>query len=105
MNELLNNGIVQAVIATLICAAIFWVFNWFRYKKDESKILTFLQDSIEKTDFIFRSEHAISSETNLSEERVHNICSKSSKTTRNQKEKKSWRLAGCNIKHITSCSN
>ena len=93
MKELLKNGIVQAVIATLICAFIFWAFSWFRFKKDERSILSFLQSSIKNTEFTFRSEHAISSDTNLSEERVHNVYSKSNKITRNKKEKKSWQLA------------
>ena len=92
MKELINNGIAQAVIATLIGAFILWLISFARFKADENKIYKFLTDSAASTELTFRSEHRISSETNLSEERVHKICSKSKKITRNQKEKKSWRL-------------
>ncbi len=93
MKELLNNQIVQGILVTLICALIFWLFGWVRFKIDENKILTFLKASNAETEYTFRNEPAISSDTNLSEDRVHKVCAKSSKITRNQKEKKSWRLA------------
>ncbi len=96
MKELLNNQIVEGILVTLICALMFWIFKWERFKLDEKKILTFLKASKSKTEYLFRSEPAISSDTNLSEDRVHKVCAKSNKIKRNQKEKKSWRLSSKN---------
>ena len=93
MNELLNNQIVQGILVTLACAFKFWVVAQVRFKIDESKILAFLKTSKDQTEFTFRGEPAISSETNLSEERINKVCSKSNKITRNKQDKKSWRLA------------
>ncbi|GMQ89580.1 MAG: hypothetical protein BMS9Abin09_1082 [Gammaproteobacteria bacterium] len=93
MKELFNNNVVQGVIVTLIGAFILWLVSYIRFKMDEKKIHKFLTASTANTEFTFRSEHRIASETNLSEERVHKVCSKSKKIARNQKEKKSWRLA------------
>ena len=87
------NEIIQGVIITLVGTAIIWFIAWVRFKKDESAILKFLNTSKGTTEYTFRGEPAISSETNLSEGRVHNVCSKSSKITRNKKDKKSWRLS------------
>jgi len=93
MSELLNNQIVQGILVTIACAFIFWIVAQVRFKRDESKILAFLKTSKDKTEFTFRGEPAISSETNLSEERINKVCSKSNKITRNKQDKKSWRLA------------
>ena len=92
MNNFLNNNIAQGVIITLVAAFVLWVIGRVRFKFDENKILKFLRNSKNETEFTFRGEPAISSETNLSEDRVHKVCSKSNNIKRNQKEKKSWRL-------------
>lgn len=93
MSEFLENGIVQSVIAALILTGIAFLYKRQQFRNDEAKILNFLNESSETTDHTFRSIEAITSETNLSEERVKTICDTSSKITRNKKEKESWRLA------------
>ena len=93
MKELLNSQIAQGVLVTLICAVLFWIVSLFRYKIDENKIITFLRKSKNETDYTFRGEPAISSETNLSEDRVNKVCSKSNQIKRNKNDKKSWCLS------------
>lgn len=92
MNESLNNPITQGVIVTIICALIFWLVGWVRFKIDEKTIFNILVKSKAETEYTFRGEPYISSESNLSEDRVHKVCAKSKKITRNKNEKKSWRL-------------
>jgi hypothetical protein len=93
MNDFFKNGIVQVVIATLIGALILGIFGWLKFKRDEKVVTRFLKNSGVETDHIFRKTHAISSATNLSQERIRKVCSKSSKIRRNQKEKESWKLS------------
>ena len=93
MKELLSNQMVQGILVTLACPFVFWVITQIRYKVDEGKILAFLKTSKKETEYTFRSEPAISSETNLSEDSVNKVCGKSNKITRNKQDKKSWRLA------------
>lgn len=93
MKEFFENEIVQGVFVTIICTIIFWIVRHNKYSSDEAKLVAFLKKSKEETENTFRTTHAISSATNLSEERVRVVCSKSSKITRNQKEKESWRLS------------
>lgn len=92
MRDFINNGIVQGVLAALILAFLFWVKSIIRRLKDENKIIRFLKKSAFETELNFRSTHAISSATNLTEERVNKVCGKSKRIRRNQKEKKSWIL-------------
>ena len=88
----LNNNIVQNVIAALIVALIIWGIAWLRFKIDENNILNILKKSKTETEYTFRGEPFLSSESNLSEDRTHKVCAKSKKITRNKNEKKSWRL-------------
>jgi uncharacterized membrane protein YccC len=93
MKELLNNSMAQGILVTLACAFVFWIVAQIRFRIDERKIVVFLEKSKDETDYAFRSEPAISSEANLSEDRINKVCSKSIKITRNKQGKKSWCLA------------
>ncbi|GJM12208.1 MAG: hypothetical protein DHS20C12_06110 [Pseudohongiella sp.] len=93
MQEFLSNGVVQSVTGALILAGLALLYRNYQFRQDESKILRFMDRSKIETDNIFRSTHAIASGANLPEERVKVVCGKSLKTTRNQKEKESWRLS------------
>lgn len=93
MKEIFQNGIVQGVIVALIVAFIFWVIRHFKFKHDEKTLINFLGESKRETSHTFRTTHAISSATNLSEERIRKVCNKSKKITRNQREKESWKLS------------
>ena len=88
MNEQIIIGIVSGIAVIAIAAIV----KHAKDKIDTNKIISFLEASANDTDFTYRSNYAISSETNLSEERVRKLCSKSKKIKRNTKEKESWRL-------------
>ena len=92
MDKFFGNGIVQGVLATLIGALLLWFISFIRLKADESKIVKFLMKSQKETQHTLRSTNAISSDLNLSEDRLRKICSKSKKVRRNQKDKESWCL-------------
>jgi hypothetical protein len=91
MSDFFKNGIVQGVLATLIGVLVLGIFGWLKFKRDEKIVTKFLKNSGVETRHNFRTTHAISSATNLSEERIRKVCSKSSKIRRNQKEKESWK--------------
>jgi len=91
MNDFFKNGIVQVVLATLIAVLILGIFGWLKFKRDEKVVAKFLKNSGVETSHTFRTTHAISSATNLSQERIRKVCSKSSNIKRNQKEKESWK--------------
>lgn len=91
MNDFFKNGIVQVVLATLIAVLILGIFGWLKFKRDEKVVAKFLKNSGVETSRTFRTTHAISSATNLSQERIRKVCSKSSNIKRNQKEKESWK--------------
>ena len=61
-------------------------------KGDEEEIINFLTEKIHDTDKSFISTHRIASEVNLTESRVNEVCSKSDKIRRNQKERETWTL-------------
>jgi len=60
--------------------------------KETKEIINFLKDSGLKTKYKFRTNHAISSHINFTEERVRELCSKSKNIKRNTNAKESWRL-------------
>jgi hypothetical protein len=93
MSDLFKNGIVQGVLAAIIVALILGVFGWIKFKRDEKIVTEFLKNTGVETSHTFRTTHAISSATDLSKERIRNVCSKSSMIKRNQKEKESWKLS------------
>lgn len=94
MNDFFKNRIVQSIIASLIVAFLIWLISWLRSNNDTKKIISYMEESREKTSHVFKSTHAISSAINISEEKVRKICSKNTKIKRNEKEKEkeSWRL-------------
>jgi hypothetical protein len=93
MSEFFKNEIVQGVLATLIGILILGIFGLLKYKRDEKIVTRFLENSGIETSHTFRTTHAISSATNLSERRIRNVCNKSSRIRRNKKEKGSWELS------------
>ena len=94
MGDFIHNGIVQGALAALIAAFVIWVIRAIRMQIDEKKIIAFLEKSAAETELHFRTTHAVASATNLSEERVSKLCSRSRRIRRNQKEKESWILEG-----------
>lgn len=93
MSDYFENGIVQGVLATLIGVLILGIIGWLKFKRDEKIVTEFLKNSGIETRHTFRTTQAISSATNLSEERIGKVCSKSTMIKRNQKEKESWKLS------------
>ena len=92
MSDFFKNGIVQGVLATLVGVLILGLFGLLKFKRDEKIVTEFLKNSGVDNSHTFKTTNAISSDTNLSKERIRNVCSKSSKIRRNQKEKGSWKL-------------
>ena len=93
MSDFFKNGIVQSVIAMLIGALILGIFGWLKFKRDEKVVTRFLKNSGVENSGTFRETHVISSATNLNQERIRKVCSKSCKIKRHQKEKESWKLS------------
>ncbi len=91
-SQSLSDQILIAIVSGLIVAILLGAWKVAHDRRDTNKIVTFLKNSEATTENTFRSNHAISSNTNLSEERVRKLCSKSNKIKRNTKEKESWRL-------------
>ncbi len=85
-----NNNLVSALIAAAVLAVAGGVWKWWRDRRDCKKIYEFMVNSRSSTGFTFRSTHAISSHTRISEKRVAELCSKHPKIRRNEKEKQSW---------------
>ena len=92
MNDFLSNGIFQTVVGSILVALIMWLITRAKNERIETKIISFLEESRNDTDYLFRSTNSISSALNLSEEKINKICSSSKKIARNQKEKESWKL-------------
>ncbi len=88
----LSDQIIIGIVSGVIVVVLLGIWKVIHDQKDTDKIITFLNNSEATTDNTFRSNHAISSDTNLSEDRVRKLCSKSRKIKRNTKEKESWRL-------------
>ena len=93
MSDFFENGIVKGVFVTLIGVLILGILGWLKFKRDEKIVTKLLKNSGVESSHTFRTTHAISSATNLSEERIRKVCSKSSMIRRNQKEKESWKLS------------
>lgn len=96
MSEFLDLLTNNALISTLICAAITGILTllWGIYKddRDSKAIVKFLTESATETSHTFRSTEAIASKTKLTQGRVEVLCAKHSKISRNAKEKQSWKL-------------
>ncbi len=76
----------------LFLSCVSWFCGFLRDKKVENKIIEFLEKSQKEYGYEYRTTHAISSEINISEEKIRNLCNKSKRIKRNQKEKETWRL-------------
>jgi hypothetical protein len=93
MSDLFNNGIVQGVLATLFGVLALGIFGWLKFKRDEKIVTRFLKNSGVETPQTFRTTHAISLATNLKQERIRKVCSKSSRIRNHHKDKESWKLS------------
>ena len=93
--DLIGSKEFLAALAVLIVGGVFAVaVKWYRDNRDGNKIYAFLLQSKTGTEWTFRSTHAISSHTKISESRVEELCSKHPKIKRNENEKQSWKLIG-----------
>jgi len=89
----MSDPIIAGVVSGIILTLLLGIWKVVHDAKDTNKIILFLEDSKATTDNKFRSSHAISSETNIPEDRVGKLCSLSGKIKRNANEQESWRLA------------
>ena len=88
----MDNSLGSALAAAAIVAVIVWLWKCYKNWYDSKKIYNFLLASKAGTDFTFRSTEAISSHTQIAENRVAELCSKHAKIKRNEKTKQSWQL-------------
>ncbi len=92
----LLEGIIIGIFGGLFSGIGIWLLDRLGklrdFTKDENSIVTFLTKHINETDFIFNTTYRISSEVNLTESRVNEICSRSTKIRRNQKNKETWTI-------------
>jgi hypothetical protein len=87
-----DSALGSTLSAAVIGAAITWLWKKYRNWSDSKKIYDFLLASKTGTGFIFRSTEAISSHTQITENRVAELCSKHKKIKRNEEVKQSWQL-------------
>lgn len=92
LNFIMDNNLGSALAATAIVAVLAWLWKCHKDWNDSKKIYNFLLTSKAITDFTFRSTEAISSHTQISENRVAELCNKHAKIKRNEKVKQSWQL-------------
>ena len=76
----------------IITKLLGFLIKSFRDKKESGKIYNFLLESKMQGKYTFRSTEAISSNTNIPESRIEELCLKHKKIKRNELEKKSWRI-------------
>ena len=86
------DGIAEAIISGIVIAGIVVLSKSIFDYLATNKIIKYLQYSGESKSYRYRSSQAISSETDISEERVRNLCSRSKKIKRSSRDKESWRL-------------
>jgi len=83
---------VETILGGLIVAGLVGIdkigFDHFLTRK----ILKFLKNSKEDGNYIYRSSHAISAETHMTEEKVRKLCSKCKEIKRNTGERGTWKL-------------
>jgi len=89
----MGDQIIISIVSGIAIVIILGIIKIIKDKADTNKIIKYLTGSLKTTEHTFRSNHAISSGTNLSEERVRNLCSKSKTIKRNTNKKESWQLA------------
>jgi len=63
-------------------------------RKDKRKVYKWLDEFTDENEKRWRSTHAIASHTNLTEDRIRNICSKHKKIIRSDKQKEAWGIIG-----------
>ena len=85
-------GLCSGIFGGIGLASIKLLYDRYLHKRDENRIVDFFYKENIGKGFEFRSTEVISSFTNLPEDRVNYVCSKSKKITRNTKEKLSWKL-------------
>lgn len=88
--------VTNNVLATLVAAAIIGLATWgwkrYRDKRDGEVIYSFLRQSMAGSEFRFRTTHAITSHTHISEHRVAVLCLRHPKIRRNEEGKESWTI-------------
>lgn len=87
-NNAVFSGVAILVLAYIVKRAHKFIRDW----RDGSAIYQYLAQSSIEADWRFRTTHAISAATKLSEARVQELCIGHSKISRNQLEKQSWRV-------------
>lgn len=85
-------GVTEAIIAGIVVASIVVLSKSIYDYLATNKIIKFLQHSGANKKYKYRSSHAISSETKISEDKVRRLCTKCKKIKRSAKEQESWRL-------------
>jgi len=94
MSDYLENGVVQGLLVTLVVVLVLGLFGWLKFRRDEKIVTEFLANSGIETHHTSGTTHAISLSTNLSKQRIQQVCRKSTSIERHPKDKESWKLSG-----------
>lgn len=91
-SERLLEGILLGTFWGLFAGGGIWCLDRikenYEFKSEEKRIIAFLEVTKNETDKLFRTTHRISSEFNITEEKVRTVCAKSKKIRRNQEKTK-----------------
>lgn len=93
MTDLFDNEFVQGVLLAIIGILILGVFGWLKYRRDEKIVTKYLQEYAADSKHTKRTTQAISSATDLSEERIRKICTNHSNVSKHPKQTESWKLS------------
>ncbi len=81
------------LIFTFACVLVLGIFGWLKYKKDEKTVTQVLRWFDHQGGDRFISTQAISSATQLSEQRVRKVCRKSALIKHHHEDNESWKIA------------
>lgn len=87
-----NNALISTILGAAIVGGIGWSLKAYKDHREKTRIYNFLAASKSATGYDFRSTVAIASNTNLSEDRVANLCASHPNIRRNEKQWQSWAL-------------
>jgi hypothetical protein len=87
-----ENSLISALLAACVIFIVRKAVVHYQDVRDTNLICEYLAESASMTGYVFRSTHAISACTRISESRVVELCIKHPKIKRNEKEKQSWQL-------------
>jgi hypothetical protein len=87
-----NNALTSTLLAAIILGGVPLAWKKMADRRHRNLIHAFLVASEEKSEYRFRSTHAIASHTKLSKKRVSELCPNDRRIRRNEKGPETWTL-------------